>query len=69
MGRWRKNLLPVDGGPEGGLLGERAEGVARPMAVMCKAGPVNSGGHSTVLTAVAKMNTLTLGGNLLVERN
>ena len=36
---------------------------------MCKAGPVNSGGHSTVLTAVAKMNTLTLGGNLLVERN
>ena len=45
------------------------QGRSAPPAVMCKAGPVNSGGHSTVLTAVAKMNTLTLGGNLLVERN
>ena len=40
---------------------------AADLAVKYKVGPVNSGGHSTVLTAVAKMNTL--GGNLRVERN
>ena len=30
-GRWRKNLLAADDGSEGGLSGERAEGVARPI--------------------------------------